>query len=133
MTPTSRRGHRGPVGFTADDHDYCQQNNAPPSRFPKWSVPLWNEVHADPSALGYYDFRFGDVHCLTLDGRRYADPVGQRNTPAKTKLGTTQRDWLESKLATTVHRWRLCTALTSSPRARIRTAFCSAGRTNTAG
>jgi hypothetical protein len=38
---------------------------------------------------------------LTLDGRRYADPVGQRNTPAKTKLGTTQRDWLESKLATT--------------------------------
>jgi hypothetical protein len=93
--------HRGPVGFTADDHDYCQENNAPPSRFPKWSVPLWNDVHADPSVLGYYDFRFGDVHCLTLDGRRYADPVGQRNTPAKTKLGTTQRDWLESKLATT--------------------------------
>ena len=93
--------HRGPVGFTGDDHDYCQQNNAPPSRFPKWSVPLWNHVHADPSVRGYYDFRFGDVHCLTLDGRRYADPVQQRNTPAKTKLGTTQRDWLESKLATT--------------------------------
>jgi hypothetical protein len=93
--------HRGPVGFTGDDHDYCQQNNAPPSRFPKWSVPLWNHVHADPSVRGYYDFRFGDVHCLTLDGRRYADPVEQPNTPAKTKLGTTQRDWLESKLATT--------------------------------
>jgi hypothetical protein len=27
--------------------------------------------------------------------------VEQPNTPAKTKLGTTQRDWLESKLATT--------------------------------
>jgi phosphodiesterase/alkaline phosphatase D-like protein len=93
--------HRGPVGFTGDDHDYCQQNNAPPSRFPKWSVPLWNHVHADPSIRGYYDFRFGDVHCLTLDGRRYADPMEQPNTPAKTKLGTTQRDWLESKLATT--------------------------------
>ncbi len=93
--------HRGPVGFTGDDHDYCQQNNAPPSRFPAWSLPLWNHVHADPSTLGYYDVRFGDVHCVTLDGRRYADPVGQPNTPAKTKLGATQRDWLESRLATT--------------------------------
>ncbi len=93
--------HRGPVGFTGDDHDYSQENNAPPSRFPRWSVPLWNHVHADPSALGYYESRLGDVHCMTLDGRRYADPVGQPNTPAKTKLGTTQRDWLESRLATT--------------------------------
>ena len=93
--------HRGPVGFTGDDHDYCQQNNAPPSRFPTWSLALWNHVHADPSTLGYYDVRLGDVHCFTLDGRRYADPVEQANTPAKTKLGTTQRDWLESRLATT--------------------------------
>jgi hypothetical protein len=92
---------RAPVGFTGDDHDYCQQNNAPPSRFPTWSLPLWNQVHADPSTLGYYDSRFGDVHCLTLDGRRYADPVAQPNTPAKTRLGTTQRAWLESRLATT--------------------------------
>jgi hypothetical protein len=91
----------GPVGFTGDDHDYCQQNNAPPSQFPSWSLPLWNHVHADPSTLGYYDLRFGDVHCLTLDGRRYADHVEAPNTPAKTKLGATQRDWLESKLATT--------------------------------
>jgi hypothetical protein len=93
--------HRGPVGFTGDDHDYGQRNNAPPSRFPTWSLALWNHVHADPSTLGYYDVRFGDVHCLTLDGRRYADPVGQPDTPAKTKLGTTQRAWLESRLATT--------------------------------
>jgi phosphodiesterase/alkaline phosphatase D-like protein len=92
---------RGPVGFTGDDHDYTQQNNAPPSRFPTWSLPLWNHVHADPSTLGYSDVRFGDVHCFTLDGRRYADPVEQPDTPAKTKLGTTQRAWLESRLATT--------------------------------
>jgi hypothetical protein len=92
---------RGPVGFTGDDHDYTQQNNAPPSRFPTWSLPLWNHVHADPSTLGYSDVRFGDVHGFTLDGRRYADPVEQPDTPAKTKLGTTQRAWLESRLATT--------------------------------
>ena len=92
---------RVPVGFTGDDHDYSRQNNAPPSRFPAWSLPLWNHVNADPSTLGYYDARFGDVHCFTLDGRRYADPVDQPNTPAKTKLGTAQRDWLESRLATT--------------------------------
>jgi hypothetical protein len=92
---------RGPVGFTGDDHDYGQRNNAPPSEFPTWSLPLWNHVHADRSELGYYDLRFGDVHCLTLDGRRYADPVDAPNTPAKTKLGATQRDWLMSRLATT--------------------------------
>jgi hypothetical protein len=90
-----------PVGFTADDHDYAQRNNAPPDRFPRWSVPLWNEVHADPSKLGYNDWRFGDVHCLTLDGRRYADHVNAPNVPSKTKLGVDQRAWLENIVQTT--------------------------------
>jgi hypothetical protein len=91
---------RIPVGFTADDHDYAQQNNAPPDRFPGWSVPLWNEVHADPSNLGYNDWRFGDVHCLTLDGRRYADHVNAPNVPSKTKLGADQRAWLTNIVET---------------------------------
>jgi phosphodiesterase/alkaline phosphatase D-like protein len=125
--------HRGPVGFTGDDHDYCQQNNAPPARFPKWSVPLWNHVHADPSVRGYYDFRFGDVHCFTLDCRRYADPVGQRDTPAKTKLGATQRDWLESKLATTDASLAVVYSADVFASRPNPDCFCSAGRTSTAG
>ncbi len=90
-----------PVGFTMDDHDYSQVNNASPAQIPPWAAPLWNAFHADPSNVGYYDFRFGDVHCVTLDGRRYADPVTDPDTPLKTKLGQVQRDWLESLLATT--------------------------------
>ncbi len=64
-----------PVGFTLDDHDYSQINNAPPSEIPSWTTPLWNDIHADPSGVGYFEFRLGDVHCMTLDGRRYADPA----------------------------------------------------------
>jgi hypothetical protein len=90
-----------PVGFTADDHDYAEDNNASPDQFPGWSVPLWNQVHADPSNLGYNDWRFGDVHCLTLDGRRYADHVEAPNVPSKTKLGVDQRAWLENIVETT--------------------------------
>ena len=90
-----------PVGFTLDDHDYSQINNAPPSEIPSWTTPLWNDIHADPSGVGYFDFRLDDVHCMTLDGRRYADPVGDPNTPQKTKLGQVQRDWLEGLLAGT--------------------------------
>ena len=76
-----------PVGFTADDHDYAQQNNAASDRFPRWSVPLWNEIHADPSNLGYNDWRFGDVHCLTLDGRRYADHVNAPERALENEAG----------------------------------------------
>src|SRR4051794_22328629 len=90
-----------PVGFTLDDHDLSEVNNAPPSEIPSWVTPLWNDIHADPSGVGYFDFRLGDVHGMTLDGRRYADPVADPNTPQKTKLGHTQRDWLEALLART--------------------------------
>ena len=90
-----------PVGFTIDDHDYGQVNNASPAEMPAWSAPLWNQFHADPSDLGYFGFRFADVDCVTLDGRRYADPVEAPNTPEKSKLGAVQRDWLLSLLAAT--------------------------------
>ena len=96
-----RLRRRIPVGFTIDDHDYGQQNNASPAQIPNWAVPLWNQFHADPSDLGYNEFRFGDVQCVTLDGRRYADPVTDPDTPQKTKLGQVQRAWLESLLSNT--------------------------------
>jgi PhoD-like phosphatase len=65
-----------------------------------WAIAVWNRIHADPATDGYFDFRLGDVHCLTLDGRRYADPVDTPDTPAKTKLGRRQLDWARRILAT---------------------------------
>jgi hypothetical protein len=91
---------RVPVGFTMDDHDYGPRNNADRTTVRPWSYELWNRMHADPSADGYFDFRVGDVHCLTLDGRRYADPVWHPNRPGKTKLGARQLAWMRSILET---------------------------------
>ena len=89
-----------PVGFTMDDHDYGPQNNADRTTVEPWTWQLWNRIHADPAPLGYFDFRMGDVHCLTLDGRRYADPVTSPNTPGKTKLGRRQLAWMQQILET---------------------------------
>ena len=87
-----------PVGFTVDDHDYGPENNADKTTVEPWAIELWNRIHADPTTLDYFDFRFGDVHALTLDGRRYADPVTEPNTPHKTKLGFQQLDWMRSTM-----------------------------------
>jgi hypothetical protein len=89
-----------PVGFIMDDHDYGPDNNADKTSVLPWSIPLFESITAPSGTTGYFDFRFGDVHCLTLDGRRYADPVTDPNTPSKTKLGFQQRAWLEHILRT---------------------------------
>ena len=88
-----------PTGFTLDDHDYGPRNNADRTDAAPWVPPLWKRVGADPTSLGYYDVVLDDVHCLTLDGRRYADPITTENSAAKTKLGLRQRDWLERTMA----------------------------------
>jgi hypothetical protein len=87
-----------PVGFTMDDHDYGPPNNADRTTVEPWTWGLWNRIHADPSADGYFDFRMGDVHCLTLDGRRYCDPITTPDGPAKTKLGLRQLGWLHGTI-----------------------------------
>ena len=88
------------TGFTIDDHDYGPRNNADRTTAAAWAAPLWNRIHADPAPAGYFDFRFGDVHCLTLDVRRYADPVSTPNTPHKTRIGKEQFDWMQTILET---------------------------------
>jgi hypothetical protein len=90
---------RVPTGFTIDDHDYGPENNSDRTTVDRWAIDLWNRIHADPTSDGYFDFRFGDVHCLTLDGRRYADPVGAPDTPEKTKLGPAQLAWLRRTMS----------------------------------
>lgn len=87
-----------PTGFTLDDHDYGPRNNADRTTLAPWVAPLWDRIGADPSDRGYFDIAFGDIHCFTLDGRRYADPITSPNTPTKTKLGVAQRSWLEHHL-----------------------------------
>lgn len=83
-----------PTGFTIDDHDYGSNNGHAAGNLP-WTIPLWNSFHADPTDTGYFDFRLGDVHCLTLDGRRYSDKQGTGGT----KLGPTQLSWLQDTIA----------------------------------
>jgi len=89
-----------PTGFTIDDHDYGPINNADRTDYAHWAPPLWGRIHADPDPKGYFDFRFGDAHCLTLDVRRYADPVTMPNTPQKTRIGHAQFHWMQSILET---------------------------------
>jgi hypothetical protein len=87
-----------PVGFILDDHDYGPENNSDRTTVAPWAIDLWNRIHADPSDRGYFDTRFGDVHCLTLDVRRYSDPVEAPDGPEKTRLGAEQYAWLEELL-----------------------------------
>jgi phosphodiesterase/alkaline phosphatase D-like protein len=89
-----------PTGFTLDDHDYGPENNADRTTMEPWVPALWQRIGADPSDLGYFDFGYEDVHCLTLDGRRYADPIDAPNTPTKTKLGAAQKSWLKRTIGT---------------------------------
>ncbi|MGN6378150.1 MAG: alkaline phosphatase D family protein [Gaiellales bacterium] len=101
VDPGFARARRvAPVGFIMDDHDYGPDNNANRTNVEPWAIAVKDSITADPTTDGYFDFRFGDVHCLTLDGRRYADPVTAPNSPSKTKLGMGQRSWMEHILRT---------------------------------
>lgn len=84
------------ASFTLDDHDYGPKNNASAGDVDAWAIELWNRMHADTTDSGYCDFRFGDVHCMTLDNRRYSDPP-ERSADAKiSRLGAKQFAWMES-------------------------------------
>jgi hypothetical protein len=84
------------VPFTMDDHEYGPVNNANRLTLYPWTISLWNHMQADPSEDGYFDWKVGDVHCLTLDHRRYADPAKWPQTPEKTRLGLGQKAWAKS-------------------------------------
>ena len=82
--------------FTLDDHDYGPPNDTSAAGVERWAIDLWNRMHADPTNVGYFDFRFGDVQCLALDVRRYADPPSQDATAPISRLGAEQFSWMES-------------------------------------
>jgi hypothetical protein len=83
--------------FTQDDHDYGPQNNTSGDDVEPWAIDLGNRM-VQEAENGYYDFRFGDVHSLTLDVRRYADKPSRDPTALVTRLGGAQSAWLESIL-----------------------------------
>lgn len=89
-----------PTCFTLDDHDYGFVNNADETTLKQWTIDRFNRIHADPSDAGYLDWRYGDVACMTLDGRRYCDPVTDIETPRKSKLGAAQKARLSQLLTT---------------------------------
>jgi hypothetical protein len=89
-----------PVTFTMDDDEYGPMTNCDSTNVEPWTWQLFNHMHADPAPDGYTNWRLGDVECLTVDGRRYCDPVTDPNTPAKSKLGRDQKAWLERTLQT---------------------------------
>jgi hypothetical protein len=86
------------IGITLDDHDYGPRNNAHRGSVEPWAVDLWNKIHVNPSNDGFFEIRLGDVHCLALDVRRYADSVRAPVNPEKTRLGAEQLAWMESRL-----------------------------------
>jgi hypothetical protein len=86
------------VGFTLDDHDYGPRNNAWKETVRPWAIELWNRMHADSSEVGYFDFRLADVHCLTLDNRRYADRPRSSPEAEISRLGVEQFNWMEAIL-----------------------------------
>ena len=84
--------------FTLDDHDYGPRNNANKHNVEPWAIDLWNRMHPEASTTGYTDFRFADVHCLTLDNRRYSDPPQSVPDAEISRLGPAQFDWMEAIL-----------------------------------
>jgi PhoD-like phosphatase len=83
--------------FTQDDHDYGPQNNTWGNKVEPWAIDLGSRM-VQESETGYCDFRVGDVHCLTLDVRRYADRPQPDPTATISRLGSDQYAWLESTL-----------------------------------
>jgi len=83
--------------FTQDDHDYGSQNNAWRDLVEQWAVDLGTRM-IQATSDGYHEFRAGDIHCLTLDVRRYADQPSSNPSATISRLGSAQFSWLESLL-----------------------------------
>ncbi len=94
---------RTPVYAIWDDHDFGTNDctGGPDINTPAWKRPVW-ELFKDnwvnpPYGGGeenpgcYFDFYYGDVHFILLDGRFYRTGRGK---PEATMLGPVQKQWL---------------------------------------
>ena len=78
-----------------DDHDYGVQDVNSTTLVP-WGIAPWNGL-MQPEL--YYRFTSGVAEFWVLDQRRFKTAPTAPDTPAKTLLGSAQRDWLLRTLA----------------------------------
>jgi hypothetical protein len=62
------------------------------NRVPSYTLP------AADNAGTYFTFVAGRVRYICTDGRSYMSPIAQTDNSSKTKLGSTQKDWLKAQL-----------------------------------
>jgi alkaline phosphatase D len=99
-----------PVYAIWDDHDFGANDGAggPDVDDPPWKRAVWNvfrQTWVNPSYGGgekqpgcWFDYQYGDVHFIFLDGRYYRSTKEQGVDPP-TMLGPAQKQWLFEKLA----------------------------------
>ncbi len=95
-----------PVYSIWDDHDFGTDNCAggPDIDDPAWKPRVWDLFRENWVNPGYgqgsvypgcwYDFLYGDIHLILLDGRYYRTPERAETDEMPTMLGPVQRQWL---------------------------------------
>lgn len=109
--PELRRLTAGtPVYAIYDDHDFGANDcwGGPDIESPRWKRPVWNifrQTWLNPSYGGgesrpgcWFDYWFGDIHFIFLDGRYYRSGAPHGVDPP-TMLGPEQKKWLFGLLA----------------------------------
>jgi PhoD-like phosphatase len=79
--------------FWQDDHDY-QADNGWAETVKPYTVTAFDELHANP-APDYFDIRWGDAHIWCLDCRLFATDPQAPDGPAKSRIGSVQKQWLK--------------------------------------
>jgi alkaline phosphatase D len=104
--PEFRRLTAGtPVYAIYDDHDFGANDcsGGPEIEKPTWKRAVWNvfqEMWLNPAYGGgekqpgcWFDYHYGDVHFIFLDGRYYRS-TGEHGVNPPTMLGPVQKQWL---------------------------------------
>ncbi|HEX8646852.1 MAG TPA: alkaline phosphatase D family protein [Thermoleophilaceae bacterium] len=95
-----------------DDHDYGVQDANSTNLLP-WGLAPWERL---VERRLHYRFSAGLLDCWVLDQRRFKTDPTAPDTPAKTLLGTAQRDWLLRTLAASRAPFKvICSPCTLAP------------------
>lgn len=81
-----------------DDHDYGAEN-ATRATVKPFATGAWGQLSANfDGGAGYFDTRFGDVHCFFVDVHRYSDEQAVEDSAAHSILGAEQKTWLKESM-----------------------------------